>query len=135
MVHNGEGMSAIEQRAEPRELSLSLDVAASSESAGAQPEIRTLDDLAANQCDESANVDPAYIALTGAKAFLRRFEKATFAIGMLFLIAGLAVWRFKPHSNDRLALILLVCAMFLAILHHYSIEENVYRNGKNTGQP
>lgn len=59
----------------------------------------------------------------GPRAQLRRFERITAVLGVFFLIAGLAVWRFKPHTQDRLALLILVVAMFLAILHHYSIEE------------
>lgn len=60
----------------------------------------------------------------GERLQLRQFERFTGIVGMLFLIVGLAVWRFKPHSDDRLALVILVCAMFLAILHHYCLEEN-----------
>jgi len=60
----------------------------------------------------------------GMRLELGRFERLTGVVGMLLLLAGLAVWRFKPHSDDRLALVILVCAMFLAIIHHYSLEEN-----------
>lgn len=62
----------------------------------------------------------------GPRAYLNRFQRLTGILGMIFLIAGLAEWKFhpfNPHSQDRLALFILVCAMFLAILHHYSIEE------------
>lgn len=61
-------------------------------------------------------------------AFLSRFERWTGVLGVAFLVIGLAVWRFKPHTQDRLALLILVVAMFLAILHHYTIEEG--RSGK-----
>ena len=60
----------------------------------------------------------------GVRVQLHKFQRVTGIVGMICLIAGLAVWRFKPHSDDRLALLILVCAMFLAILHHYSMEEN-----------
>jgi hypothetical protein len=52
------------------------------------------------------------------------FKRLTAIFGMLALVAGLAVWRFEPHSQHRLALLIFVGAMFLAILHHYSLEEH-----------
>ena len=68
----------------------------------------------------------------GVRLQLHRFQRITGIVGMALLIAGLAVWRFRPHTNDRLALLILICAMFLAILHHYSMEEN-RRSGNGNG--
>ena len=60
------------------------------------------------------------------------FERATGIIGVASLVAGLADWGFQPHSDHRAALVVLVFAMFMAILHYYSLEDT--RSGDNRGE-
>jgi hypothetical protein len=56
------------------------------------------------------------------RIYMGIFERWTGIIGLALLVSGLAIWAFRPGGH-RLALVILVCAMFLAILHHYSQEE------------
>ncbi|HEV3311166.1 MAG TPA: hypothetical protein VG815_11685 [Chloroflexota bacterium] len=56
------------------------------------------------------------------RIYMGIFERWTGIIGLVLLVSGLAIWAFRPGGH-RLALVVLVCAMFLAILHHYSLEE------------
>jgi len=65
---------------------------------------------------------PQISASAASRSYMAWFERVTGIVGVALLVAGLAVWRFKP-GDHRAALILLVCAMFLAILHYYSLEE------------
>jgi hypothetical protein len=120
MVHNGLVMAVFEQTDEIRE----GPVGGATLTAEPKQDVAPLD--APVVIEEVSTAPPRALATEAAlvmRVQLHRFQRTTAIIGMLFLIAGLAVWRFKPHSDDRLALILLVCAMFLAILHHYSLEE------------
>lgn len=57
------------------------------------------------------------------KVYIATFERITGVLGLLFLASGLGVWMFKQHSQHRLALLLLIAAMFLSILHYYSLED------------
>ena len=41
------------------------------------------------------------------------FARFTGLVGVTLLVAGLAMWKFRPGEH-RLALMILVCAMFLA---------------------
>ncbi len=58
--------------------------------------------------------------------YMAIFGRVTFVLGVLFVLAGLGVWMFRGGEH-RSALLLLVVAMFLAILHNYSLED---ANGK-----
>jgi len=128
MVHNGWDMTVFEQPAETAEQSAArhggspTNTATEPASQPSEPEIET-----APGGVETETVPPPAVlpdVALGVRVQLHTFQRITGVVGMLCLIAGLAVWRFKPHSDDRLALVILVCAMFLAILHHYSMEEN-----------
>ena len=61
-----------------------------------------------------------------SRRYMLIFERATGIIGVLCLVTGLSLWAFQP-GDHRSALVVLVCAMFLAILHYYSLEDT--RNG------
>ena len=51
-------------------------------------------------------------------------ERITGIVGVALLVVGLAVWKFRPGATEhRAALLMLVCAMFLAILHYYTLED------------
>lgn len=56
-----------------------------------------------------------------ARGYMSIFRRVTGVFGLLLLVAGLLAWKFHPGQH-RLALLLLVCAMFLSILHYYSLE-------------
>lgn len=69
--------------------------------------------------------------------YMQIFERITGIAAVCFLVAGLIVWKlnkslFTNHpSQGRLALVILVCAMFLSILHYYSLEDT--EKGKKPG--
>jgi len=82
------------------------------------PEDAPVSLVAAQSADQDTKADQGYMA---------RFGRITFVLGILCLVAGLAVWMFRSGEH-RSALLLLVVAMFLAILHNYSLEDG---NGKS----
>jgi hypothetical protein len=99
------------------------------------PHMELTDGLAAMFEASSSEPAPSSWAEPTAKATPERpasrrymvlFERVTGIIGIMCLIAGLALWAFRS-GDHRLALVVLVCAMFLAILHYYSLEDT--RNG------
>lgn len=49
-------------------------------------------------------------------------ERITGIVGVTLLVVGLVFWKFRPGEH-RAALVILVCAMFLAILHYYTLED------------
>lgn len=57
-----------------------------------------------------------------SKRYMEYFGRFTGALGLIFLVLGLGVWMFR-QGDHRLALLILVCAMFLSILHYYSLED------------
>jgi type IV secretory pathway VirB6-like protein len=78
---------------------------------------------------------PAATKPTGLPAssgrYMQIFERVTGVLAVCFLVAGLVVWKVHQPSQGRLALLILVCAMFLSILHYYSLEDT--GNGKKPG--
>jgi hypothetical protein len=62
--------------------------------------------------------------------YMQIFEHVTGILAVCFLITGLIIWKVH-HSQGRLPLLILVCAMFLSILHYYSLEDT--GNGKKPG--
>lgn len=66
--------------------------------------------------------------------YMQTFGRITGIAAVCFLVAGLVVWKFHPwahNSQGRMALLILVCAMFLSILHYYSLEDT--GNGRKPG--
>jgi len=57
-----------------------------------------------------------------ARRYMDLFQRISGVLGLVLLVAGLGVWAFKPGQH-RLALLILVCAMFLSILHYYTLED------------
>lgn len=51
------------------------------------------------------------------------FSRLTAVLGIALLIAALFAWILRP-GHYRLVLLILVLAMFLSILHNYSLEDN-----------
>jgi hypothetical protein len=54
------------------------------------------------------------------------FSRITGIVGICLLVTALFAWVLRP-GHYRLVLLILILAMFLAILHNYSIDG---RNGK-----
>jgi hypothetical protein len=59
---------------------------------------------------------------THVRRKMMMFQRFSGLVGVLFLFLGLGTWMFRP-GHFRLSLVIMVCAMFLALLHYYSLED------------
>lgn len=94
------------------------------ESVVTEPQLAGTDN--AVMVEERVVVPPAQ-ALTisdapASRRYMILFERLCGVLAAVFLVAGLGVWMFKPGQH-RLALLILVCAMFLSIIHYYTLED------------